>query len=155
MPAPWLLLGAGAFGWLWGSFLNTIVDRTPRRAGPAPAPGWFTPPRSMCFACGADIAAWDNVPIVSYLLLRGRCRGCHAPIGPRTLAMEVATPLLVLALVVALAGRATWPWLAWCIAALSTAIVAAPMLLERRQVRRIGVATVLLAAAAMLLWTVA
>jgi prepilin signal peptidase PulO-like enzyme (type II secretory pathway) len=54
------------------------------------------PPRSICLSCGATISWYDNLPIFSYLWLRGRCRLCGAPIGLRTLLLEVATPLIVL-----------------------------------------------------------
>ena len=60
---------AGLFGLVVGSFLNVVVHRVPRRESVA----W---PGSHCPSCGAPIRAWDNVPLFSYLWLRGRCRNC-------------------------------------------------------------------------------
>ena len=54
-------------------------------------------PRSACPGCKAPIAAYDNVPVLSWLLLRGRCRTCQTPISPRYLLIEVLTGLLFLA----------------------------------------------------------
>jgi leader peptidase (prepilin peptidase)/N-methyltransferase len=71
-----------------GSFLNVVVSRLP--AGRS-----IVRPRSACPSCGAEIQARDNVPVVSYLLLRGRCRSCRAPIGLRYPAVELATAALV------------------------------------------------------------
>jgi leader peptidase (prepilin peptidase)/N-methyltransferase len=64
---------AGAFA---GSFVTVLAHRVPQGEG-------FVAGRSRCPECGAQIAAYDNVPIVSWLLLRGRCRGCGAPISAR------------------------------------------------------------------------
>lgn len=118
---PWFtLVLSGVFGWIWGSFLNAALDRSPPHnviqeaarkppeevaTGPAPAAPWMTPfpnmlrpSRSFCFSCGRVIPWYDNLPIVSYLLLRGGCRGCGSAIGARTLVMETLTPLCFLAL---------------------------------------------------------
>jgi leader peptidase (prepilin peptidase)/N-methyltransferase len=59
-----------------GSFLNVVIHRVPRRAS-------IVRPRSACPACAAPIAWFDNLPIVSWLILRGRCRSCSAPISLR------------------------------------------------------------------------
>lgn len=64
------------FGLLIGSFLTVVAHRVPR--GESVVGG-----RSHCPACGAQIAAYDNVPVLSWLLLRGRARCCGAPISPR------------------------------------------------------------------------
>lgn len=56
-------------------------------------------PRSRCPRCGTQIAGYDNIPIVSWLLLRGRCRHCGAPISPRYPAVELITALLFAAVV--------------------------------------------------------
>jgi leader peptidase (prepilin peptidase)/N-methyltransferase len=71
-----------------GSFLNVVVSRLPDRRS-------LVRPRSACPRCGHELSWWENVPILSYLVLRGRCRGCAAPIGVRYIAVEVATALLV------------------------------------------------------------
>jgi leader peptidase (prepilin peptidase) / N-methyltransferase len=73
-----------------GSFLNVIAARLPEGRS-------LVRPRSACVACGAEIAWYDNIPLVSYTLLRGRCRSCGARIGLRYPAVELATALLVAA----------------------------------------------------------
>jgi leader peptidase (prepilin peptidase)/N-methyltransferase len=73
-----------------GSFLNVAVSRLPLGRSVAR-------PRSACMHCGAQIRARDNVPILSYVLLGGRCRDCGARIGLRYPAVELATALLAAA----------------------------------------------------------
>ncbi len=135
----------GAFGWLWGSFLNQLVDRTPRRRGlPRPStaeappevrPTLLRPLRSLCFSCHEPIPWFENLPVFSYLALRGRCRRCGAPIGLRTLLMELATPLAFLALLLLAPGRtglgAAFPW---GYLLLSWGLVAPLLLWERREI---------------------
>ncbi len=70
-------------GLLFGSFLTVVAHRVPR--GESVVGG-----RSHCPACGAQIAAYDNVPVVSWLLLRGRARCCGAPISARYPLTELA-----------------------------------------------------------------
>jgi len=77
-------------GAMIGSFLNVVVHRLPR--GRSPAEG-----RSHCPACGARILAKDNIPVLSWLLLRGRCRSCDAPISSRYPIVEAACGLMFLA----------------------------------------------------------
>src|SRR5262245_44588996 len=77
------------FGLLIGSFLNVVIHRVPR-GGEGPATG----ARSRCPKCGALIAWYDNVPILSFLLLRGRCRACREPISPRYAVVEALTGAL-------------------------------------------------------------
>ena len=102
MPAPdWtLLLRTPAFettalllGLVVGSFANVCIHRLPRRES-------VVSPPSRCPSCGALIRARDNVPILSWLLLGGRCRSCRAPISRRYPAVEAANGLLWLALAV-------------------------------------------------------
>jgi len=89
-------MGASAFvvatfalpGVAIGSFLNVVVSRVPLRLPIGTS-------RSRCMSCSADIAARDNIPVVSYLLLRGRCRECHSVIPRRYPAVEAITALLV------------------------------------------------------------
>lgn len=87
-----LLVGTYAtlLGLIVGSYLNVVIFRLPRRIS-------TVMPRSRCPACGAAIRPWDNVPLVSYLLLGGRCRSCGARISWRYPAIEAATGLLFLA----------------------------------------------------------
>ena len=71
-----IALVAALFGLVVGSFLNVVIHRVPRRESIV----W---PASHCPSCGEAIAPKDNVPLVSYLLLRGRCRNCKATISAR------------------------------------------------------------------------
>jgi leader peptidase (prepilin peptidase) / N-methyltransferase len=73
-----------------GSFLNVVAARLPEGRS-------LVHPPSSCGACGTQIAWRDNVPVVSYLLLRGKCRTCRARIGARYVAVELLTALLVAA----------------------------------------------------------
>jgi leader peptidase (prepilin peptidase)/N-methyltransferase len=71
-----------ALGAAVGSFLNVVIARVP--AGES-----VVSPGSRCPRCGTPIRWWDNLPVVSWLVLRGRCRRCGAPISPRYLAVEL------------------------------------------------------------------
>ena len=71
-----------------GSFLNVVAARVPLRQSVAAG-------RSVCMSCGSEIAWYDNVPLVSYALLRGRCRSCGAGIGARYFAVELLTGVLI------------------------------------------------------------
>src|SRR5215211_5030333 len=75
-------------GFALGSFLNVIVARVPLRRS-------IIHPGSACMACEASIAWYDNVPLLSYVLLRGRCRHCGTHIPLRYPLIEAATGLLV------------------------------------------------------------
>jgi leader peptidase (prepilin peptidase) / N-methyltransferase len=70
-----------------GSFLNVVASRLPLGKS-------VSKPRSACMHCGAEIRPRDNIPVLSYVLLRGRCRNCKAPIGLRYPAVELGTALL-------------------------------------------------------------
>lgn len=72
------------FGLVFGSFLNVCIYRMPRELS-------VVKPRSACPACGAPIAAYDNVPVLSWILLGGKCRHCKAAISPRYAAVELLT----------------------------------------------------------------
>ncbi len=84
MVEAWL---AGTFGLLLGSFLNVAIFRLPRDMSVA----W--PRRSFCGSCNTPVAAYDNLPVLSWLLLRGRCRRCRAPIPWRYPLVELLTAL--------------------------------------------------------------
>jgi leader peptidase (prepilin peptidase)/N-methyltransferase len=75
------------FGLAVGSFLNVVIARVPRGQS-------IVRPGSRCPKCGHVLAWYENVPILSWLALRGRCRGCGAPISPRYLFVELLTGLL-------------------------------------------------------------
>jgi leader peptidase (prepilin peptidase) / N-methyltransferase len=93
MSPPFLELGlfgviaAGLFGAVVGSFLNVLIHRLPRGES-------LVRPGSHCPACGAPVRAKDNVPVLSWLLLRGRCRICRVRISPRYPAVELANAVL-------------------------------------------------------------
>ena len=107
-------LAAALFGLLIGSFLNVVVYRLPvmaqreldnyiaHEAGKdLPHPDRFNlmVPRSACPHCGHQITALENIPIVSWLALRGKCSSCKAPISPRYPIVEAVTGLLSAVLV--------------------------------------------------------
>lgn len=81
------LAASALLGLVVGSFLNVVAHRLPREESLA-----F--PGSRCPSCGAPIAWHDNVPVVSWILLRGRCRSCRAPIGVRYPALELSNAVL-------------------------------------------------------------
>jgi leader peptidase (prepilin peptidase)/N-methyltransferase len=79
-----LILGCALLGLIIGSFLNVVIYRVP--AGES-----VVAPRSRCPGCGTEISGRDNVPVLSWLLLRGRCRTCQAPISARYPGVELLT----------------------------------------------------------------
>lgn len=79
------------FGACVGSFLNVCVCRIPLGLS-------IVSPPSHCPRCNAKIRPWENIPIFSWLFLRGKCSRCHAPISPQYVLMEAATGLLWAAL---------------------------------------------------------
>ena len=85
---------AGAFGLIIGSFLNVVVYRLPRGESLA-----F--PGSHCPSCDTPIKPYDNVPVLSWLILRGRCRSCHTAISARYPIVEAVTAALLVAVVLA------------------------------------------------------
>jgi leader peptidase (prepilin peptidase)/N-methyltransferase len=84
---PLLVVPLAVLGLLIGSFLNVVVWRVPRGESVAHPP-------SACPGCGHVIRARDNVPVLSWLLLRGRCRDCGTPISPRYPLVELGTAVL-------------------------------------------------------------
>ena len=88
MPPTVIAVVAGVLGLAFGSFANVPIHRWPRQRGVT------EPTRSACPSCEVTLSARDNVPVVSWLVLRGRCRHCGAPISPRYLVVEVVTALL-------------------------------------------------------------
>ncbi|MER0216891.1 MAG: prepilin peptidase [Nitrosomonas sp.] len=96
-------------GLMIGSFLNVVIYRLPEMMkrnwlqqcaelqGEAvqTLPGFnFLTPRSTCIHCGHKITAWENIPVISYLFLRGRCSQCHARISPRYPMVEAVTAII-------------------------------------------------------------
>ena len=85
---PWAALAAGV---VVGSFANVCIHRIPRGLS-------VVRPRSRCPRCEAPIRAWENVPVLSYLALGGRCRSCREPISPRYPLVEAANGAMYFAL---------------------------------------------------------
>jgi leader peptidase (prepilin peptidase)/N-methyltransferase len=85
---------AGVLGAMFGSFLNVVAYRLPRHES-------LLTPASRCPGCGAPVKPYDNVPILSYLLLRGRCRSCSVRISPRYPLVEGLTAALCVGAVLA------------------------------------------------------
>jgi leader peptidase (prepilin peptidase) / N-methyltransferase len=78
---------AGVLGVVFGSFLNVVVYRLPRHES-------LVTPASHCPSCGAAVKPYDNIPVLSWLLLRGHCRNCAGPISPRYPLVEALTAAL-------------------------------------------------------------
>jgi leader peptidase (prepilin peptidase)/N-methyltransferase len=101
---PFLWVVVGVLGLCVGSFLNVVIHRLPLmmqaqwradcaeldgQAAPPAEPFNLVKPESRCPSCGTAIRAWQNVPVVSWLALRGRCAACRAPISARYPAVEL------------------------------------------------------------------
>jgi leader peptidase (prepilin peptidase)/N-methyltransferase len=91
LSSPVMTVVAGVFGAIWGSFFNVAIARVPRHES-------VVRPGSRCPSCGQPIRAFDNVPIVSYLWLRGQCRSCGSRISPRYPLVELLSALLAAAI---------------------------------------------------------
>jgi len=87
---PFLEVAIFALGLCFGSFLNVCIYRLPREKS-------VVTPRSACPHCGDLIPLYHNLPVLSWLILRGKCRSCKQPISPRYLVIELLTGLLFLA----------------------------------------------------------
>lgn len=95
LPPLAVILVAALFGLVFGSFLNVCVVRW----GAEPKQSVVRPP-SRCPRCGTGLRPYDNIPVISWLLLRGRCRSCGLPISAMYPLVELAT-------------GAIWAWMAW------------------------------------------
>ncbi len=84
---PFALSAGLAAGLILGSFVNTVADRLP-------SGGSLIRPRSHCPGCERTLAPWELIPVLSFILLRGRCRTCGRPVGWRTPSVELAAGLL-------------------------------------------------------------
>jgi leader peptidase (prepilin peptidase)/N-methyltransferase len=82
-----LAAGCGVIGLLVGAFLNVVIWRVPRDES-------VVRPRSRCPGCGTQLGGADNIPVLSWLVLRGRCRSCQAPISARYPLVELLTGAL-------------------------------------------------------------
>jgi len=83
----WLLLTVGIIGTIVGSFLNVVIARVPEKRS-------IVRPRSRCIQCDSEISSGDNIPIVSWILLRGRCRHCSARISIQYPVIEALTGIM-------------------------------------------------------------
>jgi leader peptidase (prepilin peptidase)/N-methyltransferase len=89
---------AGVFGLMVGSFLNVVIYRVPIGKS-------IVYPASACPNCGSGIHAYDNVPVLSWLALRGKCRNCSEPISARYPLVELGTGLLFFVVALPLANQ--------------------------------------------------
>lgn len=112
----WSLILLGVLGALIGSFANVVIYRLPRRES-------IVFPGSRCPACHAAIRPWHNIPVISWLLLRGRCARCKAPIALRYPLIEALTALCFIALGV------RWPLERYGATAIVLAAVCAMMIM--------------------------
>jgi leader peptidase (prepilin peptidase)/N-methyltransferase len=103
---PWVAL---VFGLVVGSFLNVAIHRLPLEGVSV-----NDPPRSRCPRCGHQLAWWENLPVLSWLLLRGRCRGCEQRISVRYPLVELLNGGLWW-LAASRAGGDPWLALVWCV----------------------------------------
>jgi leader peptidase (prepilin peptidase) / N-methyltransferase len=94
LSSPVLTVMAALFGAVWGSFFNVCISRIP--AGLS-----IVRPGSRCGSCGAPIRPADNIPLLSYFLLRGRCRACKQPFSARYPLVEALSALIAIALWIA------------------------------------------------------
>ena len=99
MPQPLLLSIVGLLGLAVGSFLNVVIYRVPRDES-------LVRPGSHCPHCGSEVRHRHNVPVLGWLLLRGRCADCRAPISTRYPLVEAGTAVLF----VVVAARFGWSW---------------------------------------------
>src|ERR1044072_8905952 len=87
VPLPIVAAFAGILGAIIGSFLNVVIHRVPREQS-------IVFPNSACPSCRTPLRPYDNIPVLSYLILRGRCRSCSNPISIRYPLVEALTALL-------------------------------------------------------------
>lgn len=138
---PYLAFVLTMTGLIVGSFLNVVIHRLPimmnrewlqqseamlhpdRETESQPAYN-LVQPRSACPSCGHKIRAWENIPVISYLLLRGRCSGCQTAISWRYPAIEILSAIITL--VIGLTYGATVTTLAFCL--LSWSLLALTMI---------------------------
>jgi len=117
LPRPLFVGGAFLLGLVVGSFLNVVIHRLPRGES-------LLHPGSHCPGCAAKIAPWDNVPLLAYLWLGGRCRRCGARIALRYPLVELGTGLVFAAIALRYGALAmTLVWLAFAAAMIAAAAI--------------------------------
>jgi leader peptidase (prepilin peptidase) / N-methyltransferase len=137
---------AGLYGLVIGSFLNVVIWRVPRHES-------IVKPRSRCPVCETQIATRDNIPLVSWLILRGHCRHCNAPISIRYPLIEILTGVLF----AAVGARYAHTWALPAFLVLTAALIAISaidlehFIIPNRIVYPVGFASVILLAFAALL----
>jgi leader peptidase (prepilin peptidase)/N-methyltransferase len=112
-----------AAGLAFGSFLTVVVHRLPRGAS-------VVQPRSACPGCGVPVQARDNIPLVSYVLLRSRCRTCHSHISAEYPVVEAVTAGLFVASALVIAS----PWIAAIVAPFLGVLFAAGLIDARHRI---------------------
>lgn len=139
-------LAAGIGGMILGSFANVVVHRVPRKES-------IVRPASRCPSCGVPLAMRDNIPVVSWLMLKGRCRHCGDPISIRYPAIELMTGLVFALTVVRIPNEEDWiaylP-LAWVLVVLAFIDLEHKILPNRIVIPSIGGMAALLGLAAWL-----
>jgi leader peptidase (prepilin peptidase)/N-methyltransferase len=130
---------AGVFGLAVGSFLNVVIHRVPQGLS-------LVRPPSSCPSCGTAIRSRDNIPVISYVLLRGKCRNCGAPISARYPLIELLTAALWVGAVVRFGPHEDAAFVA-----LASAVLLAISAIDL-EVRRIPNVIVLPATAATAVW---
>lgn len=138
---PWLLyLTITLVSLCIGSFLNVVILRLPKmmhqewrcqceeflevpeKDRKTEAPVTLSKPASTCPSCGHQIRAWENIPVISYLVLRGKCASCKTGISPRYPIIEALTAIFSVVTVAVLGANTTALWalvLVWCLIALT------------------------------------
>ncbi|MDR7540572.1 MAG: prepilin peptidase [Armatimonadota bacterium] len=101
MNSPAILALVFALGTILGSFLNVVIYRLPRKQS-------LVRPGSHCPRCGAPVRPADNIPLLSFVLLRGRCRACRAPIGWRYPLVEATAGVLLVLIWSTYAAAGAW-----------------------------------------------
>jgi leader peptidase (prepilin peptidase)/N-methyltransferase len=97
-----LLVGVGVLGLVVGSFLNVVIHRVPRAES-------LLRPGSHCPQCQVAVRPWHNVPVLGWIVLRGRCASCRSPIGIRYPLVELATGALFVSVTARFGASAAVP----------------------------------------------
>ena len=128
LPEPVATVFALLLGLAVGSFLNVVIYRVPKGLS-------IVSPPSACPNCGHDIRPRDNIPVVSWLLLRGKCRDCTTPISPRYPLIEALTGIAFAAATwLITASFTSWAiaWSALACTVVAVAITLAGMAVDKR-----------------------